>query len=204
MTVFVFPLGNMVFHPGTSKPLNIFEPRYLQMVKDSLSTSTPIALGFVDEPKQSHEFRMGEKLDFVRAVAGIGMPLIIEERADGTMLIFLRAVGKVRLNEVSAPGAPYIICYAEKIEENSQIRPENTGLYMTLQKILLQWINKYIPDEHNRTQFMRQVQTPTEVIGTITGYLIADQDMQQVVLEADDINEKIQLLSGLVSSGEVL
>jgi ATP-dependent Lon protease len=204
MTVFVFPLGNMVFHPGTSKPLNIFEPRYLQMVKDSLSTSTPIALGFVDEPKEGHQFRMGEKLNFVREVAGIGMPLVIEERDDGTMLIFLQSIGKVRLGKVSAPGAPYIICNAEKLEEAAQIRPENTGLYMTLQKILIQWIHQHIPDENNRQQFLKQVQTPTEVVGTVCGYLIADQDMQQLILEASDINEKIQLLAGLVSSGEVL
>lgn len=49
MKVFVFPLTGCVFYPNTAKPLNIFEPRYLEMINDSLTTQTPIALAFADE-----------------------------------------------------------------------------------------------------------------------------------------------------------
>ena len=32
----VFPLSNFIIFPDTTVPLNIFEPRYIQMVDDSM------------------------------------------------------------------------------------------------------------------------------------------------------------------------
>ena len=46
--LFVLPLDEMVFFPTSTVPLNIFEPRYMEMVEDSLKDGTPIALPFVD------------------------------------------------------------------------------------------------------------------------------------------------------------
>ena len=35
----VFPLSNFIIFPDTTVPLNIFEPRYVEMIKDSLKTN---------------------------------------------------------------------------------------------------------------------------------------------------------------------
>ena len=32
----VFPLSNFIIFPKTTVPLNIFEPRYIQMIDDSM------------------------------------------------------------------------------------------------------------------------------------------------------------------------
>jgi uncharacterized protein len=45
----VFPLSNFILFPKTSVPLNIFEPRYLDMVNDSMKTNKLIGL---IQPKQ--------------------------------------------------------------------------------------------------------------------------------------------------------
>lgn len=45
----VFPLSNFILFPKTSVPLNIFEPRYLDMVNDSIETNKLIGL---IQPKQ--------------------------------------------------------------------------------------------------------------------------------------------------------
>ncbi|HRO67146.1 MAG TPA: LON peptidase substrate-binding domain-containing protein, partial [Pseudobdellovibrionaceae bacterium] len=50
MDVYLFPLVNVTLFPRTTKPLNIFEPKYLDMVRDAISTKTPIALGFIEDP----------------------------------------------------------------------------------------------------------------------------------------------------------
>ena len=110
MEVFVFPLGQTVFYPKTSKPLNIFEPRYLQMVKDSIALGVPIAVGFVDDPGVQHQFFYGQPLSFVRPVVGFGMPLIVEDRADGSLLIFLQGKGKARPGRVLDQVTPSIVC----------------------------------------------------------------------------------------------
>ena len=40
----VFPLSNFIIFPQTTVPLNIFEPRYVQMINDSLKTNKLIGL----------------------------------------------------------------------------------------------------------------------------------------------------------------
>lgn len=204
MEVFVFPLGHVVFYPSTSKPLNIFEPRYLQMVRDSISSGTPIALAHVDEPDRTYNYRPGEPLQFVRQTAGYGHPVILDERADGSLLIFLQGHGKVRLGNVVDQSAPYIVCEAEPIQENHLMAKEVAQEFMTINKVLVHWIENHIPEPQNRDQFLRNIRSAEEVIGCFASYLVADHDMQQLLLESNDINEKIHLVSGLIASGEIV
>ena len=46
----VFPLSNFIIFPGTTVPLNIFEPRYIEMVNDSMSSNKLIGM---IQPKNS-------------------------------------------------------------------------------------------------------------------------------------------------------
>ena len=40
----VFPLSNFIIFPNTTVPLNIFEPRYIEMINDSMKTNKMIGL----------------------------------------------------------------------------------------------------------------------------------------------------------------
>ena len=40
----VFPLSNFIIFPRTTVPLNIFEPRYVEMVNDTMKNSRMIGL----------------------------------------------------------------------------------------------------------------------------------------------------------------
>ena len=40
----VFPLSNFIIFPRTSVPLNIFEPRYIDMINDSMKSNKMIEL----------------------------------------------------------------------------------------------------------------------------------------------------------------
>ena len=48
----VFPLSNFIIFPNTSVPLNIFEPRYIKMVDDSMKGSRMI--GMIQPKKTSN------------------------------------------------------------------------------------------------------------------------------------------------------
>ena len=45
----VFPLSNFIIFPKTSVPLNIFEPRYIQMVDDAMKGEKIIGMA---QPKK--------------------------------------------------------------------------------------------------------------------------------------------------------
>ena len=46
----IFPLSNFIIFPNTTVPLNIFEPRYIEMINDSMKTNKLIGL---IQPKQN-------------------------------------------------------------------------------------------------------------------------------------------------------
>lgn len=204
MELYVFPLGNVLLYPSSAKPLTIYEPRYIQMVKDAVANQVNIALGFVDEPQKEYRYQVGENLSFVRQVVGFGKPIIVDTRPDGSMVVFLQGQGKASLGRVKGLDKPYIVCEAEEITENNQLSVTAFQKFMLLQKVMVSWMQNHIPDPHVRTQFMSQIRTPDEVIGCYASYMVADHDLQQLILESNDINEKVQLINTMVASGELL
>lgn len=203
MEVFLFPLVNVTLFPGTTKPLNIFEPRYLQMIRDAVDSNTPIAIGFIEDVAKVTSLRPGDNVSFVRDVAGFGYAQIIEERVNGTLLVFLQGQGKLRLGKVLDRAKPYLVCEAEFIPEDNDLEPELSADLGSLFKSLARWVHTHIPDPGQREMFMRNLNRPEEVVGSFATYLVRDYDMQQVILELNDINAKIKFLHRLMESSEL-
>ena len=58
----IFPLSNFIFFPNTSAPLNIFEPRYIQMIEESIKTNRIIGMvqpKRIIDPKKPELFKVG-------------------------------------------------------------------------------------------------------------------------------------------------
>lgn len=196
------PLGQAVFFPGTSKPLNIVEARYIQMVNDSIHTGTPIAIGFVDEPEQAWTYFYGQPPKFIRSIVGYGQATVIEQKIDGSMVIFLHSQGKARLGNILDRETPYIVCEAEKIFEHLNLKPESVKRLVMIQKSLNQWLARHVPDPGQRNQFAQHMQAPLEIVGCYASFMVTDPDLQQLILETDDLNDKIDLIHRLMSSGD--
>lgn len=202
MEVFVFPLPNIVFYPSTSKPLNVFEPRYIQMVQDSLREKTPIALAFYDEAEisQNERVRLGEILPFVRPVAGYGDPMVLEKRDDDSMLVLLQSKGKVRLKETRDLSRPYLVCDAEIIPEQTQVSPKEQPQLELITRVFRNWVQAHLEDPSAREHFVKNVVNPQEIVGCFASFLVSDPDLQQLLLEMDDIDEKISMIVKVIAS----
>lgn len=203
MEVFLFPLVNVTLFPRTTKPLNIFEPRYLSMIKEAAATHTPVALGYIEDPAKVTSVKPGEQVPFVRDIAGYGTVQIIEERLNGTLLVFLQGQGKVRLGKVVDRSTPYIVCEAQVVAEKTVLEKTSELELASIYKILSRWVYTHIQDPGQRDLFMRHLNLPEEIVGSFASYLVRDYDLQQMVLEHDDINEKIRFLHRLMESNEL-
>lgn len=193
MKCFVFPLTHANLFPLTTKPLNIFEPRYLQMVEDSLETKTPIALAYVPENGDTY-----------RSIAGFGLPQVIDQRPNDTLLIFLPGQGKIRiLQEDTSDTKPYLIAECEIVVENLDVDETLKPKYMTLSKLLVQWVQKHIPDAEQRDIFIRSLKGPQEIVSAFAAYLIRDYDLQYEMMEIFNINDQIRYLHRLYESNEL-
>lgn len=172
------------------------------MVRDAISQNKPIAIGYVDEPGQHYQFFPGQKLNFVRDIAGYGTPLIMEEKNDGGLVVFLQGQGKCRLGPVLDVATPYIVCQADVILENLVLDESSVKELQIIQKMVLSWVNANVQDARMRDQFLQLLQAPNEIIGCFVSYLLEDKDLQQIILEENDINRKIKTLYSLLLSGQ--
>ena len=84
----VFPLSNFIIFPKTTVPLNIFEPRYLDMVNDSMKSNKFIGM---IQPKVSIRGMTGQNL---HNVGCLGKITSFKETDDGRYLIELK--GSIR------------------------------------------------------------------------------------------------------------
>ncbi|MDC3387283.1 LON peptidase substrate-binding domain-containing protein [Candidatus Pelagibacter ubique] len=90
-TISVFPLSNFIIFPNTTVPLNIFESRYIEMVKDSLNTNQMIGLV---QPKTNGN----NSILNLHNVGCLGKITKFKDTSDGRYLIDLN--GLIRFNIV--------------------------------------------------------------------------------------------------------
>ncbi len=82
----VFPLSNFILFPQTTVPLNIFEPRYIDMINDSMKSDKMIGL---IQPKNSIN---NPKAPELYEVGCIGKITSFKETDDGRFLIELKGI----------------------------------------------------------------------------------------------------------------
>ena len=93
----IFPLSNFIIFPKTAVPLNIFEPRYLEMVNDSMKAEKLI--GMV-QPKNLKNFD-NSKLPVLHKIGCLGKINSFKETDDGRYLIELKGLIRFEiLNEI--------------------------------------------------------------------------------------------------------
>ena len=94
----IFPLSNFIVFPKTAVPLNIFEPRYLEMVNESMKAEKFI--GMV-QPKTMKNFD-NTKLPILHKIGCLGKINSFKETDDGRYLIELKGLIRFKIiNEIN-------------------------------------------------------------------------------------------------------
>ena len=86
----VFPLSNFILFPKTSVPLNIFEPRYLTMIDDSMKTNKMVGL---IQPKKNNINGIPDLYD----VGCLGKITNFKDTSDGRYLIDLNGLTRFKI-----------------------------------------------------------------------------------------------------------
>ena len=89
----VFPLSNFIIFPKTTVPLNIFEPRYIDMINDSMKSNKLIGM---IQPKTSNIKQIKPEL---HEVGCLGKITSFRETEDGRFLIEVK--GLIRFRKIT-------------------------------------------------------------------------------------------------------
>ena len=90
-TIPVFPLSNFIIFPNTTVPLNIFEPRYIDMINDTMKSNKMIG---IIQPKNSNIDLVIPKL---HEVGCLGKITSFRETEDGRYLIELKGLIRFKM-----------------------------------------------------------------------------------------------------------
>ena len=82
----VFPISNFIIFPKTTVPLNIFEPRYLDMVNSSMKSNKYI--GMIQPKKKNNDNENPE----LHSIGCLGKIVSFNETNDGRYLIELKGI----------------------------------------------------------------------------------------------------------------
>ena len=112
----VFPLSNFIIFPNTSVPLNIFEPRYIEMIDNSMKTDRII--GMIQPKKQK------DGISQLYNVGCAGKITSFNETEDGKYLIVINGISRFKILKEINNNKPYRECeisfdeYIEDTKEN--------------------------------------------------------------------------------------
>tara|TARA_B100001063_G_scaffold94904_1_gene88564 strand:- start:811 stop:1464 length:654 start_codon:yes stop_codon:yes gene_type:complete len=82
----VFPLSNFIIFPKTTVPLNIFEPRYIDMVNDSMKSNKFIGM---IQPKNSNN---DQNIPALHDIGCLGKITSFKETEDGRFMLELKGL----------------------------------------------------------------------------------------------------------------
>ncbi len=88
----VFPLSNFIIFPDTTVPLNIFEPRYIEMINDSMKKNKLIGL---IQPKNNS---LNSLVD-LHETGCLGKITSFKDSSDGTCLIELNGLTRFKITK---------------------------------------------------------------------------------------------------------
>jgi len=115
----IFPLSNFIIFPNTTVPLNIFEPRYIQMVDDCMKGNRLIG---IVQPKKTGDLKKPNLYE----VGCIGRITSFNETEDGRYLIVLNGICRYKIIDELTNDRLYRKCkinfdnYINDLKENKE------------------------------------------------------------------------------------
>jgi uncharacterized protein len=86
----IFPLSNFIIFPETTVPLNIFEPRYIEMINDCMKNSKIIGL---IQPRKT----VNNSIPDLYNIGCAGKIKNINETQDGRYLVMLHGISRFKI-----------------------------------------------------------------------------------------------------------
>ena len=117
----VFPLSNFIIFPHTTVPLNIFEPRYVEMFQDSMKTNKMIGLV---QPKNNDE----GSIPNLHKIGCLGKITSFKDTSDGRYLVDLNGLIRFEITKEIKNDKPYRMFEINYDNFQEDLSPEKKNL----------------------------------------------------------------------------
>ena len=190
----IFPLTGAVLFPQTQLPLNIFEPRYLQMIDEVLSSPDRI-MGMI-QPNLSKNDPDSKNLKKVGCAGRISS---FSETGDGRYLVTLTGLIRFEVNNELDTTTQYRQVIADYDNYKEDLKPANVE--NVDRKSLLVLIKKYLEQRNLLIDWEIIEQSPTEQLINYSGVLVPfEPEEKQLLLETKSLFDRCKILESLFQS----
>ncbi len=187
----IFPLRGALLLPGGNLPLNIFEPRYLQMTRDAMQTDRVIGM------IQPRDGAGGDEPPPVYATGCVGRITSFEETQDGRYLITLTGVSRFDVVEELVTVTPYrqVLGSFARFPADLDPAPADTGRRDTL----IEAMHGYFDRQRIEIDWHAVDQAPFDGLVTSLAMICPfTPSEKQALLEAGDQNARLDTLIALM------
>jgi len=178
----VFPLSNFIIFPSTTVPLNIFEPRYIEMIDDAMKGSRVIGLV---QPKKSNNTNKPELYN----VGCVGKITNFNETEDGRYLIALKGLSRFKIISEISNKKKYRECEVSFDEFESDIFTSNDKTKFTDLKLIFKDLKTLFEKKGYTINWNElQKQNLDHTINTLSMASPFSLEEKQILLEAQNLN----------------
>ena len=191
----VFPLSNFIIFPKTTVPLNIFEPRYIDMINDSMKSNKMIGM---IQPKNLIEENNIPKL---HEVGCLGKITSFRETDDGRFLIEVKGIIRFQsINEIKTDKKYRIL----EVDYNKFLR-DLEDKKEEIKFSDLELIFKDLKSLFEKKGFIinwkaLEKQSLDETINALAMASPFSMEEKQILLEAENINIRKNRISQILST----
>jgi Lon protease-like protein len=186
----VFPLPGALLLPRGQMPLNIFEPRYLEMVDDAL-TSRQRLIGMI-QPDAAHS--ENEQQPQLYRVGCVGRITQLAETGDGRYLLELTGVARFRVEEELRVATAYRQCrvsYAPFADDFVARKGEEA----VDRKALLEALSAFLKANNLKADWDGIENAPNEALVNALAMMSPyGAPEKQALLEAPDLKTRAEIL----------
>ena len=192
----LFPLPGALLLPNSRLPLNIFEPRYINMVEDALATKhrligmiQPIKLNIGDSLKEANKYQK---------VGCAGRIVSFTETEDGRYLITLEGISRFEFSKEIETQKPYILSEIDWGLYTNDLVPFE-GLNSCDRNGFLEILKKYLDSAQIASDWEVLKKASEEVLVNSLSMLCPfEPEEKQVLLEAETIVNRLDVLVTLM------
>ena len=189
----VFPLSNFIIFPKTSVPLNIFEPRYIQMIDDCMISDK--YLGMIQPKSKSKNFLELHKIGCLGKIASF------EKTNDGRYLIELNGVIRFKIIQEIISEKKYRVCEVDYKDFYHDIENKKTDLnFSDLELIFKDFKTLFEKRGYIINWKSLEKQSLDETINALAMASPFTLEEKQILLETIDLNLRKTKISEILST----
>ncbi len=189
----VFPLSNFIIFPNTSVPLNIFEPRYVQMIDDCMKTNRIIGM---IQPKNQKK-----NVPELYSIGCAGRIVSFDETDDGRYLIVIKGISRFKILKELNNEKPYRECEVDfKIYNNDTIENYSDIKFSDLELIFKNLKSLFEKKGYAINWKELEKQSLDQTINTLAMASPFSLEEKQILLETKDINNRKAELENILNT----